>query len=255
MAYLPSMHLNIPLKPDPKEAEMAKHDAKQAIFKLNRGEKLQLSDTSCDSRGTDDEQFAHAMRLQAEIFDHFLRTNEILPFKPRVESPYDEEQYLGACMSLCNNLNVRALKLSLLEDLPVEEIKFLVNVVNILYREFMSFDLRNGHLRKNFDRVKYAVQNLDTLLYDLSFVTDIGDIDGCADVKVDFSAVKDVLDEFDRAREDVKEIARYYQAGEKRHFCGLTWRYRGIGQAAQKGNGAHERAAEHDDHELRAAQT
>jgi len=120
---------------------------------------------------------------------------------------------VGACMGLCHSLADKALDLSLKDDLSsvINEIKLYASVCNVLFQEFRTFDFRNGILRRNFDKMKYSVGKMDTLLYDLSFIP-VDDANEEEEEKkpvvFNVSIVKEKMDGFDSAREEVIKKSR-----------------------------------------------
>ena len=105
-------------------------------------------------------------RLSA--FRHFLQTAELWTLPE--DLPLTDEEYLaGACMSLCQDLARYGLGRATVRDAAsVQAAKALVaQILDFL----VQIDFRNGPLRRKYDGVKYSLNALERLLYELA-VTD-----------------------------------------------------------------------------------
>ena len=104
-------------------------------------------------------------RLSA--FRHFLATAELWPMPDGSTSAITDEEYLaGACMGLSQDLSRYALgRATIRDEASVQAAKELVaKIMDFL----VQFDFRNGPLRRKYDGVKYALQALERLLYELA---------------------------------------------------------------------------------------
>jgi predicted translin family RNA/ssDNA-binding protein len=76
-----------------------------------------------------------------------------------------EEYLLGLC-DLTGELVRYAVRKGTAKDKrAVQNARDMVDGIN---GELLQFDLRNGELRKKYDSVKYNLQKIETVLYDLS---------------------------------------------------------------------------------------
>lgn len=115
-------------------------------------------------------------RLSA--FRHFLQTAELWPLPQKTSGtndsstviPVTDEEYLGgACMGLAQDLSRYALGRATVRD--VASVQAAKDLVAKLLDFLLTIDFRNGPLRRKYDGVKYALQSLERLLYELA-VTD-----------------------------------------------------------------------------------
>lgn len=105
-------------------------------------------------------------RLSA--FCHFLSTAELWPPpSPNDKVPLTDEEYLaGACMGLAQDLSRYGLGRATVRD--VASVTAAKELVAQILDYLLQFDFRNGPLRRKYDGVKYALQALERLLYELS---------------------------------------------------------------------------------------
>ena len=105
-------------------------------------------------------------RLRA--MDHFLKTATLWPLPE--DSPLTDEEYLaGACMGLAQDLQRYGLGRATVRD--TASVSAAKDLVELVLDFLIQIDFRNGPLRSKYDRVKYALQALERLLYELA-VTD-----------------------------------------------------------------------------------
>jgi predicted translin family RNA/ssDNA-binding protein len=103
------------------------------------------------------------VRFQA--LQYFLETGTLLP--PSECSYATDEEYLGgACMGLCQDLARYGMGRATARD--VNSVSMARNLVQELLDFLLKFDFRNGYLRRKYDGTKYALNTLETILYELS---------------------------------------------------------------------------------------
>jgi len=78
----------------------------------------------------------------------------------------DEEYLAGACMGLCQDLSHYAMGRATARD--IESVQQARDVVSSILDYLLTFDFRNGFLRRKYDGTKYQLKSLETLLYELS---------------------------------------------------------------------------------------
>jgi predicted translin family RNA/ssDNA-binding protein len=105
-------------------------------------------------------------RIRAMV--HFLQTGEL--WHMSTDSVVTDEEYLaGACMGLAQDLQRYGLGRATIRD--VKSVTAAKDLVQHILDFLVQIDFRNGPLRRKYDGVKYALQGLERLLYELA-VTD-----------------------------------------------------------------------------------
>jgi predicted translin family RNA/ssDNA-binding protein len=96
---------------------------------------------------------------------YFLETGTLLP--PSSCSYATDEEYLGgACMGLSQDLARYGMGRATARD--DNSVRMARNLVQELLTFLLKFDFRNGYLRRKYDGTKYALNTLETILYELS---------------------------------------------------------------------------------------
>jgi predicted translin family RNA/ssDNA-binding protein len=105
--------------------------------------------------------------LRLLAFSYFLKTATLLaPSSTFAAFATDEEYLAGACMGLCQDLAAYGMGRATARDgASVTQARDLVQEI---LEYLLSFDFRNGYLRRKYDRTKYALNTLETILYELS---------------------------------------------------------------------------------------
>ena len=81
------------------------------------------------------------------------------------ELKINHEDYLMGLCDLTGELTRRAVRLATKKkSKEVEKIKVFVEEI---FGEFLKFNLRNGHLRKKFDSIKWNLKKLEEIMYDV----------------------------------------------------------------------------------------
>jgi predicted translin family RNA/ssDNA-binding protein len=76
------------------------------------------------------------------------------------------DEYLGGVMDFCGEINRFAVLAATRRD--VAAVASAREVVDALLAQLMLFEFRNGSLRRKYDGVKYTLQKLEQVAYDLS---------------------------------------------------------------------------------------
>lgn len=160
-----------------KDSRNVLKSSKQAIFALHRNnldEAKELLATAKQEKEAIEQKienprshsgsFSNACEEYAEaaLFLHFQEKGELLSFS---ELDLTNEEYLGACADLTGELGRRAVILA--TERKQEEVKKIRDFTDDLYGEFVKFDFRNGELRRKYDSIKYNLQKMEQVMYNL----------------------------------------------------------------------------------------
>lgn len=83
----------------------------------------------------------------------------------------DEEYLGGACIGLCHDLSKIAVSRAsnaMSDPTAVQFVADARDTVSNILQELLEFDWRNSPLRRKYDSTKYALKQLETVLYELS---------------------------------------------------------------------------------------
>jgi predicted translin family RNA/ssDNA-binding protein len=94
------------------------------------------------------------------------------PSPPSLPLHVTDEEYLLACMGLTHDLHRYGLSRATLLDR--DGVERSAHLVSQLFEFLMGLDFRNGPLRRRYDGTKYALKALETLLYELAVVANVG---------------------------------------------------------------------------------
>lgn len=160
-----------------KESRGVLKASKQAIYAIHRGDiteaetlvaTAQKEKAAIEKKITDQKLrtggFSGACEELAEAatFLHYHKTGELLSFNGLGITP---EEYLGGLADLTGELGRRAVILA--TDRKADEVKKIKEFTETIYGEFVKFDFRNGDLRRKYDSIKYNLQKMERVLYDL----------------------------------------------------------------------------------------
>lgn len=136
--------------------------------------------------------------------------------------PNDTEYLLGV-MSLCHELKRYAVGRATHRD--VSSVQLCKELLSQVLKELMAFDFRNGPLRRNFDKVKYAYKHLEDLLYEMSLgETNNDECDEKKESLLDtdtFTVIRERLEVSDARREQVIKRSRDVQKLSKQAIYSL----------------------------------
>jgi len=100
--------------------------------------------------------------VEALVFYHYVKNDKIVSMEELGMGTY--EYLLGLC-DLTGELMRKAVNLIIKGKLSdAEKIRDLVDEI---YHEFLDFNLRNGELRKKSDQIKWNLEKLENMMYDL----------------------------------------------------------------------------------------
>lgn len=161
-----------------KESRDVLKASKQAIYSLHRGERekarellevakqkmADIHNKTADPRANTG-SFSNAAEEYAEglAFYWYLEKGELVPFE---EAGVTQEEYLSGLADLTGELGRQAVVLA--TDRRVEEVRKIKEFTDELYGQFVQFDFRNGDLRRKYDSIKYNLQKMERVLYDLT---------------------------------------------------------------------------------------
>jgi len=89
----------------------------------------------------------------------------------------DEEYIGGACIGLCHDLSKIAISRAsnaMSDPTAVQFVQNARDTVSNILQELLEFDWRNSPLRRKYDSTKYALKQLETVLYELSVAGALG---------------------------------------------------------------------------------
>jgi len=162
-----------------KESREILKASKQAIYALHRSdlkEAQALLKTAADVKKRLEQEMREDPTLrtggfsgaceeyvEALSFLRFLEKGDLLPYG---DAGVQAEEYLGGLADLTGELGRRAVILATARD--KKGVEKIVVFTNTVYGEFVKFDFRNGELRKKYDSIKYNLQKMENVLYDLT---------------------------------------------------------------------------------------
>lgn len=121
--------------------------------------------------------FSAALEEYAEagVLRYFLQTGAVLPH--RLLPVCDRDEYLGGLLDFAGELNRFAVARATRRD--VASVQHCREVLDALNGQFVQCSFRNGALRQKYDSLKYSLQKVENLLYELSLrsgATDVAEI-------------------------------------------------------------------------------
>lgn len=153
--------------------------SKQAIYSVHRDEyheaRKQLDEAERIKKRLETEMANdHALRtggfsdalaewVEAKMLLHFMDHQKILPMK---ELHVEPEEYLLGLADLTGELGRRAVIAATKRD--ANQVRLLHEAIERVYGQFVRFDFRNGELRRKYDAIKYNLQKVERILYDLN---------------------------------------------------------------------------------------
>ena len=102
--------------------------------------------------------------VEACAFLFFIKTGKLLPYK---EVPdLEPEEYLGGLSDLTGELmRYAVIQATKRNHKAVQDVRDLIDGI---YGQFVQFDFRNSELRKKYDSIKYNLQKVENVLYDMA---------------------------------------------------------------------------------------
>lgn len=101
--------------------------------------------------------------VEAICFYYFVKEKKI---PTRKQISVDTDSYLLGLCDLSGELVRNAVNSAITKDF--DKVKVIKDLVDEIYGEFLKFDLRNGELRKKSDSIKWNLNKLQELLYNIS---------------------------------------------------------------------------------------
>ena len=146
--------------------------SKQIIYGLHRGENVSklvveikkevevMKKTKMTTEGS--YKIALQEYVEAISFKKFIEEKKLLTLK---ESNVDSNEYLLGIMDLSGEIFRFAMNNAIKGDYKIasESLDFM----NFLYGELLKFNFRNSEFRRKFDSIKYDLQKLEKLVFDL----------------------------------------------------------------------------------------
>ena len=100
--------------------------------------------------------------VEALTFYHYIKNDKLVTSEELHVGTY--EYLLGIC-DLSGELMRKAVNLVIKDKIP--EAEKIRDVVDEIYHEFLNFNLRNGELRKKSDQIKWNLEKLEDMMYNL----------------------------------------------------------------------------------------
>lgn len=100
---------------------------------------------------------------EAKTFLSFLEKGKLVTAK---ELGIEAEEYLLGLCDLTGELVRYTVLRATAKD--AKAVKAAREIVDAIHTELLQFDLRNGELRKKYDSVKYNLQKIENVLYELT---------------------------------------------------------------------------------------
>jgi len=162
-----------------KDSRIILKNSKKAIFSIHRGdikeaEKL-LRESDAEKKKIDSMISKNSKLLSVGAFDEALQeyVEAVLYLlfvkKAALKTPdqlgVSVENYLGGMFDLTGELVRKAINSSIKSEF--DAVTKIRDFVDELYSELLEFDFRSGLLRKKFDSVKYDLNKLEDIIFDL----------------------------------------------------------------------------------------
>ena len=154
--------------------------AKRAIYSIHKGNKSEAIKTKLNSEkefkklkeivnkhpklemegsyNEASEEFGESILYFDFVYGDVLSSKE--------EIGISNENYLGALSDLTGELARKAVILSI--NKKEEAVNEIYDFVSAVYKKILSFNFRNGKLRKKSDSIKWNLSKIEDILYDMS---------------------------------------------------------------------------------------
>ena len=103
------------------------------------------------------EEYAEGMLYFDYVFGTKLRTFE--------ELKVSQDNYIGAIADLTGELGRRTVQLAIKKK--YDEVYAIQEFVGSVFKEMLSFNFRNGNLRKKSDSIKWNLNKIEDIIYDI----------------------------------------------------------------------------------------
>ena len=142
---------------DTKQATLLLKSAEELVKKLGEIVHKKPELLGVGAYGACLQEYAEAKCYFGYVIEHKIPT--------RKEISVDSENYLLGVCDLTGELERRSVH-SVING-NISEVQVIWEVVNSIYEKFLSFDLKNGELRKKSDSIKWNLKRIEEILYDL----------------------------------------------------------------------------------------
>jgi predicted translin family RNA/ssDNA-binding protein len=102
--------------------------------------------------------------VEAKAFLQFIEKGTLVSFKD-LKVVEAEEYLLGLCDLTGELMRYAVLQATKRNKKGVEAAR---NLIDAIYGQFVQFDFRNSELRKKYDSIKYNLQKVENVLYDMT---------------------------------------------------------------------------------------
>jgi len=134
------------------------HEASNNLAKI----KQQIKKLPEDNFNTGMASVARQEFVEALTFYHFMKDGKLIT---KAETGIPTYEYLLGLCDLSGELVRKAVNLVI--KCKFDEADKIRNFVNEMYHEFLNFNLGNGELRKKSDQIKWNLEKLEGIIYDL----------------------------------------------------------------------------------------
>lgn len=143
---------------EPKVAKQQLADAEKVIAKLLKEIK---ADPTLRTGG-----FSASLEeyTEAKAFLHFLERGTLITSK-ELKVVEAEEYLLGLCDLTGELMRYAIMQATKRNKRAVENAR---DMIDAIYGQFVQFDFRNSELRKKYDSIKYNLQKVENVLYDMA---------------------------------------------------------------------------------------
>lgn len=108
--------------------------------------------------------------VEAVVFRHFLQGGQPAVLPKKAIPDVTNEEYLGGVFDFVGELNRYCITRATVRD--VDEVRRCRDLCERIFESALQLDLRNGSLRKKMDGLKYALNKMETVLYELSYTNE-----------------------------------------------------------------------------------
>ena len=142
--------------------------SKEAIYLVHRGELRKavkiLIDVRKQLKKLPNHGFSPAYEeyAEAKLFSYFVQKKRVLSFD---QLNVGAENYIGGLSDLTGELARRAVLLGIKKE--KKEIEIIRDAVDSIHGELLKIHFRNGELRRKYDSIKWNLEKIEKILYDV----------------------------------------------------------------------------------------
>lgn len=103
--------------------------------------------------------------IEAKMFYNYLKLNKFITMDEMNISVLPYETYLCALCDFTGELGKKVVSLAIENN--IDEIYNIKKFIDDVYGHFIKFDFRSSELRKKFEGLKYTINKIESVVYDL----------------------------------------------------------------------------------------